>query len=181
MGRPQEYERRSILRLDWCNDLHIGAVSKTLLSARTSEAGPPSESVMIPPGNAVRFLPKAPVSDVEFGVPPRDTEDRGCNRYLWVIDTRGIPYLIERPMSVLGRKLPKHTNLTGGGPAYIGGELWFAGTRSMFVSGGSGRFPPLGEDQLSAAVAVFSSFSYVVTSLGWDSAAGRAMRVLQEH
>lgn len=143
--------------------------------------GPPHESVMIPPGNSLRFLPRAPVSDVEFGVPPRDTEDRGCNRYLWVIDTRGIPYLIERPMSILDRNCPKHTNLTGGGPAYIGGELWFAGTKSMFVSGGSGRFPPLGEDQLAAAVEVFSSFSYVVKSLGWDSVAGRAIRVLQEH
>lgn len=143
--------------------------------------GPPNESAMISHGNGLRFLPMAPVSNVDFGRPPRDTEDRGSNRYLWVIDTRGIPYLIERPMSVLGRNYPKHTNLTGGGPAYIGGELWFADTTSMFVSGGSGRFPPLGEDQLSAAVEVFESFSYLVKSLGWDSVADRAVRILQEH
>ena len=80
-------------------------------------------------------------------------------------------------MGVLDGNPPKHTNLTGGKPAYIGGELWFAGARHMFVSGGSGRFHPLDEEQLSAAIDVFSSFSYMVTSLGWDSASGSAMRV----
>ncbi len=39
-----------------------------------------------------------------------------------------------------------------GKPAYVGGELWFSGATCMFVSGGSGRFPPQDEEQLDKAI-----------------------------
>ena len=135
---------------------------------------------MIGRENGFAFLRQAPATDVEFGHPPRDVDERGHNTYLWVIDCRGIPYLIESPMAVLNGKLPKHTNLTGGQRAYVGGELWFSGASRLFVSGGSGRFPPLNEEQLATAVDVFSSLSYSVTSLGWNPETDRARRVLQE-
>lgn len=136
------------------------------------------EAIPIQIGDGLRLLQKAPVSDVAFGYPPQSRETSGCNTYLWVIDDRGIPYLIESPMDILDGNVPKHTNLTGGKPAYIGGQLWFSDTIHMLVSGGSGRFPPLDEDQLAAAVAVFSSFKYKVTSLGWDDEYGaRRFRV----
>ena len=135
---------------------------------------------MILPADGLRLLRKAPVSDVEFGYPPKHSEGQGYNTYLWVIDDRGVPYLLEISMSTLGDKLPKHTNLTGGKQAYVGGQLWFIDRRGMYVSGGSGRFPPLDEEQLTAAIAVFLSFGYQVTPLGWDSESG-ARRHLQEH
>ena len=138
----------------------------------------PHESTGIEPRDGLAFLPPAPASGVKFGNPKKPEEDVR-NTYLWVIDHRGIPYLIECPMAVLRGNRPKHTNLTGGGPAYIGGELWFSDARSIFVSGGSGRFPPLDERQLDAAVYVFSSFSYTVRSLGWNPGTGRARRILE--
>ena len=98
------------------------------------------------------------------------------NRYLWVIDRQGIPYIIERPLSHIGGIDPKHTNLTGGEDAYVGGELWFSDNSRLFVSGGSGRYHPIDAKQLSYAVRVFESYQYRVTSLGWDFKNDRAWR-----
>ena len=138
------------------------------------------ESMNLGVESGLRILSEAPVSDVVFGRPPKHAEDRGRNTYLWVIDRSGIPYLIEGPLKILNERLPKHTNLTGGGPAYVGGQLWFRDTSTLYVSGGSGRFPPLNEGQLDAAVSVFESFSYAVSSLGWNPGTGYPRRILQE-
>lgn len=130
------------------------------------------------------MLAEAPVSDMKLGRPPIQSKDSmvpESNTYIWVIDCSGIPYVIEVPVPILGNKEPKHTNLTGGGRAYVGGQLWFHSEYCMYVSGGSGRFPPLDEAQLEAVVAVFKSFNYSVRSLGWDNATGRARRVLLEY
>ena len=78
----------------------------------------------------------------------------------------------------IGDILPKHSNLTGSGEAYLGGELWFTSASSLYVSGGSGRYPPLNAAQLEEAVEVFESFGYEVTSLGWDHIWGEPMRNL---
>lgn len=134
---------------------------------------------MILPVDGLRFLHEAPVSDVEFGRPPNHSQGQGCNTYLWVIDGRGVPYLLEISKSILGDSPPKHTNLTGGKQAYVGGQLWFTDPSGMYVSGGSGRFPPTDEEQLTAAIEVFSSFKYTVISLGWNSETGWAWRHLQ--
>ena len=109
----------------------------------------PYESTKLGPESGLRTLGNAPISDVVFGRPPKPTSYLGNNTYLWVIDLRGIPYLIENPLKILDDRLPKHTNLTGGGPAYVGGELWFMDTSALYVSGGSGRFPPTNERQLA--------------------------------
>ena len=138
------------------------------------------ESKILGVENGLRLLSEAPVSDVVFGRPPNHGDDLGCNTYIWVIDRSGIPYLLEHPIGILKERLPKHTNLTGGGPAYVGGQLWFRDTSTLYVSGGSGRFPPSNEGQLDAAISVFESFSYIVTSLGWNAQTGHARRVLQE-
>ena len=95
-----------------------------------------------------------------------------------MIDIRGIPYVFETPVSAIGDLLPKHTNLTGGGEAYLGGELWFSSASSLYLSGGSGRYPPLNAAQLDEAVGVFESFGYEVASLGWDHIWDEAMRNL---
>ena len=82
------------------------------------------------PKDGLAFLRRAPASGVKFGNPQK-LEDPVRNTYLWVIDYRGIPYLIESRMDILDRHLPKHTNLTGGKSAYIGGELWFSDANSI--------------------------------------------------
>ena len=92
----------------------------------------------------------------------------------------GIPYVIEMHIAAIGGTLPKHTNLTGGGEAYLGGELWFASASSLYLSGGSGRYPPIDPAQLEEATAVFESFVYEVTSLGWDYVMDEAKRNLED-
>ena len=126
--------------------------------------------------HGVRRLRWSPAYNVQFGRPPGSRGERGSNRYLWVIDRQGIPYIIERPLPYIGGIDPKHTNLTGGEEAYLGGELWFSDNTHLFVSGGSGRYPPIDADQLRDAVKVFESYRYRVTSLGWDFKNDRAWR-----
>ncbi len=117
--------------------------------------------------------------DVLIGIPPSSSDETvKINRYLWVIDIRGIPYIIEAPVSIIGHALPKHTNLTGGGKAYLGGEMWFISGADLYVSGGSGRYPPTDRRQLAEAIRVFQAFGYEVSSLGWNDVTGRAKRVL---
>ena len=127
----------------------------------------------------LRILGIAPVDGFRPGFPPRQRGGESANRYLWVIDDRGIPYILEAPLPILQHNLPKHTNLTAGGRAYLGGELWFSDHESMYVSGGSGRYPPADERQLADAVDVFRSYGYTVTSLGWDIESGYANRFIK--
>ena len=101
--------------------------------------------------------------------------DDSSSRYLWVIDTRGIPYILESAIPTISSE-PKHTNLTGGDEAYLGGELWFASSTELFISGGSGRYPPVDATQLEEAAQVFRSFGYGATSLGWDCQRDEARR-----
>ena len=115
-----------------------------------------------------------------MGTPPRSRDDCGSHRHLWVIDDTGIPYIVEAPLPELNGELPKHTNLTAGAPAYVGGELWFSDSSSLYLSGGSGRYPPSNAEHLDDAAGVFEVLGYDVISLGWDADTDSAERVLQE-
>lgn len=117
---------------------------------------------------------------VWLGTPPYSRTDQGEHRYLWVIDANGIPYIHESPIQTICGNPPKHTNLTGGGKAYLGGELWFHSYTHLYVSGGSGRYPPINGDQLDCAVQVFRDFDYNVTSLGWDEGTDTARRYREQ-
>ena len=102
-------------------------------------------------------------------------------RILWIIDKRrGIPYIMERGIRVLGGNPPKHTNLSGGAQAYIGGQIRFESPAALWASGGSGRYPPVDGRQLELAVGVFRHYGYRVRSLGWDDATGEAKRYWEE-
>lgn len=118
------------------------------------------------------LLRPAPAAEVELGYPPSARGQLGDNTYIWVINAEGVPYILEAPHAELDHEHPKHTNLTGDTKAYVGGELWFRTSTRLFVSGGSGRYPPCSEEQLEAAVGIFRWFNYEATSLGWDPAYG---------
>ena len=126
----------------------------------------------------IRFLEDAPAENVHFGEPPRPAED-GQHTYLWVIDDRGIPYILDEGYPGLGGERPKHTNLTGGGDAYVGGEMWFQRGCRLWVSGKSGRYGPRYPALLEDSVAVFRSYGYEVQSLGWDYEANRPKGILE--
>ena len=137
------------------------------------------QTVQLEAEHGFRLLESAPACSVLLGSPPLSRDEGGENGYLWVIDDRGIPYILEEVMAVLGSNLPKHSNLTGGGRAYLGGVMWFSSATEMYVSGGSGRYPPVDRAQLEDAVEVLRSFGYEVNSLGWEDGTGWAKRHLE--
>lgn len=149
----------------------------------TYESRPPQkdcqqrELVQLTDSDGLVMLHQAPATQMQHGRPPRSLAENGTRRYLWVIDDSGIPYVVERPLRSLGDCPPKHTNLTGGKAAYVGGELWFTNENRLFLSGGSGRYPPRNPAQLIGAAKVFESYQYEVTSLGWDYEINSAKRI----
>jgi hypothetical protein len=132
------------------------------------------------PIDAATLLPQAPAVGVSLGWPREGRNDPGTNTYLWVIDLEGIPYVLDVGLPQLGGCRPKHTNLTGGGMAFVGGEMWFEAVDKLYISGGSGRYEPGSEDQLEDSRRVFESFGYSVSSLGWNSIRGKPVRFLGE-
>ncbi len=148
---------------------------------RPEKKSPPQDwNRQLVPADGLRVLDRAPAQAVSLGTPPPSRTEPGANCYLWVIDMNGIPYIREAPISSIAGKKPKHTNITGGGPAYLGGELWFESDSRLWVSGGSGRYSPIDGVQLDCAVQVFRDFRYDVTSLGWDEGIGKAKRYREQ-
>ena len=137
----------------------------------------PSEAIPI---DAALLLPQAPAMGVSLGRPGEGRGSPATNTYIWVIDQYGIPYVLDTALAELGGCCPKHTNLTAGGSAYVGGEMWFETVDALWVSGGSGRYHPVSEDQLVDSMRVFQDFGYSVRSLGWDPGEGVARRFLEE-
>ena len=76
----------------------------------------------------------------------------------------------------------KHTNLTGGGKAACGGELWVdpVDHSKLYVNGGSGRYGPTTPVQLDDAIGVFRTRGYEVVSFGWSEENDEPARVLRD-
>ena len=112
---------------------------------------------------------------------PAKKGDPGC--HLWVFDTAGVPYILERASVTPALKAGavKHSNLTGGGPAACGGEIWFdpAADDDIIINGCSGRYGPRTPSELQAAEEVFKSFGYTVHSFGWSFDANRPAMVFE--
>lgn len=136
-----------------------------------------SEAIMLNASDGLSILQPAPATGVIYETPPKSRSDK-TTPYLWVIDERGVPYILEVRIARIGA-LPKHTNLTGGGAACLGGEMWFETNTALCISGASGRYPPQNAAQLADAVRVFESFGYRVASLGWDKENEVARRWLE--
>ncbi len=128
--------------------------------------------------DGIRWLMHPPVEAEEQAVPTR-SGDPGC--HLWVIDTTGVPYVLElaqvTPPLQSGRA--KHSNLTGGGAAASGGELWVdpVSPSRLYVNGCSGRYGPRTEVQLDDSVTLLQSMGYEVESFGWEHDTDKPARV----
>lgn len=121
-------------------------------------------------------LNQSPADGPELGVPRRSADESGQSCYLWVIDARGVPYIAEGPRT--GAKFPfKHTNLTGGGEASIGGEAWFSDPLTLYISGSSGRYPPDSANHLRQAEELIRRAGFTIRSLGWDEDTGQPRRI----
>lgn len=104
-------------------------------------------------------------------------------KQLWVISGDSVVYALELGKFGLARVRGRlaHTNLTGGGVAYSGGELWFMdGSRQLVLNGASGRYRPRSSDEIDCVCEAFSATGFDVISMGWDEGTNEPRRVLRE-
>lgn len=110
------------------------------------------------------------------GSAPLLTEANLKNCLLWVV--RADDVVMGPEHGSFGKTLEsgviKHTNLTGGAPAFSGGELLVIEEKSVIVvNGNSGRYGPRSASELDDVVAAFARSGYGVWSMGYDEEAGR--------
>jgi hypothetical protein len=138
----------------------------------------PDESRQLTQADGVLEFQRAPAVATEKYV-PRKKGDPGC--HLWVFIPNRAPYILERSAVAFSLQsgVVKHTNLTGGGPASCGGEVWIdpVDDKRIYLNGGSGRYGPESELQLSDAAQVLADLGFLVESFGWDDDAGRPAMV----
>ena len=140
---------------------------------------PPAELAPVSEADGLLLLNKVP-DRLPRGRPRRSHQEAGENCHLWVIDDRGRPCISEAPLRRLGGNQLRHTNLTGGGEASIGGEIWFDDLPRVYLSGSSGRYPPTGPEHLKAAEDLFRAVGFDVVGLGWDEETNQPMRVWRD-
>lgn len=96
-------------------------------------------------------------------------------RHLWVVCEVDVVHASER--SPFGKNVEKgvikHTNLTGGEPAYSGGELIFLDENTICINGRSGRYGPRTAEEMTAVAKAFRKSGYHVWSCGFDSEAAQ--------
>ena len=137
---------------------------------------PPTELEPVTAADGLWCLDGVPVPAPQ-GSPRRSQDDSGENCHLWVIDDRGRLCISEAPVAGLRSDKRKHTNLTGGGDASVGGEVWFGEAAQIYLSGSSGRYPPKNKAHLEEAEVLFSAVGFEVHPLGWDPVAGTPRRI----
>ncbi|PNV75587.1 hypothetical protein [Leptospira inadai] len=102
-------------------------------------------------------LPPSPYTVLNFDPsnPPLD------HRYLWVLTSKCLFIVLEK----IGPKTIKHTNITAGGKAIAGGELWFEFPRRVYINGQSGRYGYLNERAWETVIFYFNSIGYEAVSI----------------
>ncbi len=111
----------------------------------------------------VSFAQRLPISD----------ESANEKRYLWVVSNDDAPHALEfcAWATTLSAKKLKHSNLTGGGEAYIGGELWFVDDRTVILNFCSGRYGATSRADLpimEATICALLKDGYRVATTGPD-------------
>jgi hypothetical protein len=88
------------------------------------------------------------------------------HKYLWIIDQKGLRVILERtsnPDAVRGYVC--HTNITGGGKALQGGELWFDFSGTIYLNYKSGRYGANSEEHREAVLEYFQRLGFTVVQL----------------
>lgn len=111
---------------------------------------------------------------------PFSAESLPVSTRLWVVRADDVAYAAEVcdfSTGMIGGKL-KHTNLTGGEPAFSGGELLILNDNTLVVSGDSGRYGPRSADEMLDVAIAFRNAGYTVYSTGYDEEASRALPLI---
>lgn len=125
-------------------------------------------------------LEVAPATGMTLGKPqPGSVIDSA--KYLWLVTCETVPAALEYGTSGsrTTRRRLAHTNLCGGENAHAGGEMWFQGHSSIWMTGASGRYPPATERELEVLVSAFATAGYSVRSAGWDAETNTPARVFR--
>lgn len=126
------------------------------------------------------FVETAPTNGMTLGKPqPTNVTDPA--KYLWLVTPKELLGALEFGSSgrATARRRLAHTNLSGGKIAHAGGEMWFPGPSSVWMTGGSGRYPPATAIELEAIATAFAAAGYSVRSAGWDVEINRPARVFR--
>lgn len=109
------------------------------------------------------------------GDAPLLTQEDCANLRLWVVRTKDVVHASESCEfgKALQSRVIKHTNLTGGEPAYSGGEIIIADAGIVYLNGCSGRYGPGTREELRAVADAFVESGYGVWLMGWDEDANR--------
>lgn len=101
---------------------------------------------------------------------PTTEEEASHNRYLWVVRNNDVPCALEgcKWGQSLANKKIKHSNLTGGGPAHSGGELWVVEGKGLIINADSGRYGALTESELDDFIDELRKIGFCVASMGFD-------------
>ncbi len=96
-------------------------------------------------------------------------------RHLWVVRQEDVVHAPENCQfgNLLNDGMIKHTNLTGGAPAFCGGEMVFCADGSIVVNGCSGRYGPRNSAEMMAVATAFKASGYSVWSMGYDDETNR--------
>ena len=118
----------------------------------------------------MRFVGAPEGQQVSIASGPFSEDQAIVGRHLWVIGPDQVPYALEA--CSFGKSLEsaviKHTNLTGGGSAHCGGELWFRHDSKIVINGASGRYGPTDLEALMSAARAFRDCGYEVGVVGWS-------------
>ena len=108
-------------------------------------------------------LPNYPIEiihvthDTLIQIQRRQLENKKEYCFLWILDTEGIKILWENTENLLdvASREVKHTNITGGGSAFHGGELFFSADNKIYVNNQSDRYGDSAKDHWDATIAYF--------------------------
>lgn len=151
---------------------------------RFSPAKPPregliqndDEKILLDPTQGLEQWEDGSVTGVaEVPARPEIGEELLCYKRLWVVRSDDVVHAHE--FCEKGRDFEtgviKHTNLTGGEPAFCGGELLFTNSDTIVVNGCSGRYGPSTEDEMQCVATSFKNSGYKVWSCGFDDETNR--------
>lgn len=134
----------------------------------------PEEYAAMPP-EMVDHWADGGTTDESVDVPDRLPKEVGSSARLWVVTGRHVMHAGKT--CEFGRSRPrhelKHTNLTGGGAAFAGGELMILDDHTVVVNGDSGRYGPRDEREMNAVLRAFRDSGHRVYTTGYDTDSGR--------
>jgi hypothetical protein len=94
---------------------------------------------------------------------------------LWVVTTEHVLHALEACDFGAKREagLAKHSNLTAGGRAFVGGELVFLNEVTIAITGSSGRYRLRSGEEMAAIERAFVGSGYRVWSMGYNHEVNR--------